>query len=82
MRQNTSLKDRRRVVRSVLDRVRVRHNVAVADLGPAEDRQRAELAFACVGSNQGLLEKVLAAVLQQVESTVEAEVVDTNVEIR
>lgn len=82
MRQNTSLKDRRRIVRSVLDRVRARHNVAVADLGPANDRQRAALAFTCVGSNQRLLERVLDAVLQQIESNSQAEVLESNVEIR
>lgn len=81
MRQNTSLKDRRRIVRSVLDRIRTRHNVAVADLGPADDWRRAQLAFACVGSQHYVLSKVLDAVLQHIEAMGEAEVVDTSIEI-
>lgn len=81
MRQNTSLKDRRRIVRSVLERIRARHNVAVADLGPADDWRRAQLAFACVGSQHYVLSKALEAVLQHVEALGEAEVLDASIEI-
>lgn len=82
MRQNASLKDRRRIVRSLLDRARVRHAVAVADLGPADNVRRATLAFACVGRSPTLLEKVLDDVRRSVESDGQAEVLNASVEVR
>ncbi|MDR1019395.1 MAG: DUF503 domain-containing protein [Synergistaceae bacterium] len=45
-----SLKDRRHVVRSLLERARNRFNASAADLGP-DAWDRADLAFACAGSS-------------------------------
>lgn len=82
MRQNTSLKDRRRIVRSLLDRARNRFGVAVADLGPGEDYRRAVLAFACVGKSPALLEQVLEEVRRGIETDGQAEVLSAFVEVR
>lgn len=46
-----SLKDRRQVVRSVLDRMTSRFNASVADLGPDNVWDRADLAVSCIGSS-------------------------------
>ena len=48
---STSLKDRRHVVRSLLDRTKLHMNVSSADLGPQEAYERADLAFSCVSSS-------------------------------
>ncbi len=47
-----SLKDRRSVVRSVLETIRARAHVSAADLGPQDVHDIAELAFVAVGSSQ------------------------------
>jgi uncharacterized protein YlxP (DUF503 family) len=46
-----SLKDRRQVVRSVLDRMKSHFNASVADLGPDGVWDRADLAVSCIGSS-------------------------------
>jgi uncharacterized protein YlxP (DUF503 family) len=46
-----SLKDRRQVVRSLLERVRSRCNASAADIGPDKTWDRADLAFSCAGSS-------------------------------
>ncbi len=46
-----SLKDRRQVVRSVLDRMASHFNASVADLGPDNVWDRADLAVSCIGSS-------------------------------
>ncbi len=46
-----SLKDRRRVVRSVMDGVRGRFSISAADLGPDGTHDAAALGFAAAGSS-------------------------------
>lgn len=44
-----SLKDKRKVVASVRDRLRARHNLTVAEVGHLDSRDRAVLAAALIG---------------------------------
>ncbi len=59
----TSLKDKRRVVRALKDRIRARFNVSVAEVGHQDMRQRASVAIAAVGSDapyvHGQLDRVV-----------------------
>ena len=60
-----SLKDKRQVVRSILDRLRHQFNVAVAEVEARDHRQLVVLGFATVGEEahnvREVLEKVIAA---------------------
>ena len=71
---STSLKDRRRVVRSVVDRLRARLNCAVAELEQPTGWQRARVAVACVASSAGQAREMLMAVRRLVEQNPDAEV--------
>jgi uncharacterized protein YlxP (DUF503 family) len=51
-----SLKDRRQVVRSIMDGARSRLSVSVADLGPENSYQMALLGFVAAGSSASELE--------------------------
>jgi len=62
-----SLKDRRSVVKSLLDRLAHRHNVAVADLGPDRANQ-AILAVTTVANDEAHVHRVLNAALRLIES--------------
>jgi uncharacterized protein YlxP (DUF503 family) len=46
-----SLKDRRQVVRSLLDKLHRHFNASCADLGPDNSWNRADIAVSCVGSS-------------------------------
>ncbi len=46
-----SLKDRRQIVRSALDRIKSHFNASAADLGPDNVWDRADLAVSCIGSS-------------------------------
>ncbi|MFO8081283.1 MAG: DUF503 domain-containing protein [Armatimonadota bacterium] len=61
-----SLKDRRRVVKSLIDRLANRHNVAVSDLGPDRANQ-AVLAIATVSNDEPHVHRVLDAALRLIE---------------
>ncbi|MDR2780450.1 MAG: DUF503 domain-containing protein [Synergistaceae bacterium] len=51
-----SLKDRRQVVRSLLDKIHRRFNASCADLGPEDSWGRADIAVSCVGSSHQEIE--------------------------
>jgi len=60
---SNSLKDKRRVVKSVIARLRNRYNLAVAEVDTLDERHRATLMLVTVANNRayvhGLLEKAL-----------------------
>jgi len=61
-----SLKDKRRIIKSAMARVRNEFNVSVAEVGHQDSWQLATLAVACVASDasyaQGLLERVVSRI--------------------
>ena len=62
-----SLKARRRVARSVADRLRQRFRVSVAEVGDPEDRHRVQLGLALVGGEAGELRGRLEKMVRFVE---------------
>ena len=74
---STSLKDKRAVLRSVLDGARNRFRVASAEVGHQDLRQRALLGFAAVAGSPGHVTEVLDQVERFVWSFPEVEVLAT-----
>ena len=56
-----SLKDKRRALRSVKDRLKARHNVSVAEVDGHEYWQTAVLGVSAVGTDRAFVEKTLDA---------------------
>ncbi len=76
--QARSLKDKRQVVRSVKERLRSRHNVAVSELEEHADLwQRASMAVVSVASRREPLETLFEAVIRETESQVPGHLVET-----
>lgn len=63
-----SLKDKRRVVKSLKDRIAQRFNVSVAEVGDLELYNRAELGAAMVGNDAGYVEGGLQQVVNFVQN--------------
>lgn len=76
-----SLKDRRQIVKSLLDRLAHRHNVAVADLGPDGAHRHAHLAVVTVANEEAHVHRVLAAALRLIEGEPRAVCESSTVEI-
>lgn len=73
-----SLKDRRQVVRSVKERLRSRHNVAVSELPEhAEVWQRASIAVVSVAGGRDTLEGLFESVVRETESHIPGHLVET-----
>ena len=75
-----SLKDKRQVIKSLLDRTRERFNVSAAEVDELDSWQRATLGFACVSKDQVFVDQVLQKVLATVESNPLVEVADVQME--
>lgn len=63
-----TLKDKRHVVRSLLDRVRGRFNVSAAEVGDLDSPRYATLAVVAVANSHGFVDEVLARVADLIES--------------
>ena len=78
--QATSLKDKRRVVQSVLQRVRNEFNVSAIESGTRDVRQHASLYFANVGDDRRGVESTLTKVVNLIRHRHDAQVVDFDIE--
>ena len=81
IRDALSLKDKRRVLKSLKDKIRNQHNVSVAEVGAQDNRQHAILGVAMVGSDARYVDGGLAKVVDLVRAYRVAELVDYEVEL-
>jgi|LSQX01.3.fsa_nt_gb uncharacterized protein YlxP (DUF503 family) len=57
-----TLKDKRRVIRSLVDRLKTRYGVSVAEVDQLDKRCQATIAVACVSNERAQVERVLSHV--------------------
>ncbi len=76
-----SLKDKRRAVNQVRDRLRARHNLSVAIVGHLEDHQRAVLTGVMVANDSRFLRSALDAIAHEVGTWRAAIVQDVDVSV-
>lgn len=72
----SSLKDKRRTIKSLTGRVRARHNVSIAEIDHHDVTQRSELAFLGVAIRRDSLELMFDAILAEAERTVAGDVIE------
>ena len=77
----TSLKGKRRVVRSLIERLRLRFRVAVAEVDYADQHGVAAIGVAAVGNDARVLEALLQRVLDAAATDREAELTTHELEI-
>ena len=76
-----SLKDKRQVVRSLLDVARNKFNVSAAEIDHLDTHRLACIAFACVSNNKIIVNRMLNKILDVIESNPLCEVVDSELDI-
>jgi uncharacterized protein YlxP (DUF503 family) len=80
LRESHSLKDKRRVLKSIKDRVRSRMNVSIAEVDSQDLHQRADVGAVTVSSSRTHAEKILTDVLKVIDRAPGAERFDTDLE--
>jgi uncharacterized protein YlxP (DUF503 family) len=81
IRGSRSLKDKRRVVRSMKDRFRSRYNISIAEVDDQELINKATLAIAMAGSDRDYVRSALMKILDQARLYGQAELLDHSLEI-
>jgi uncharacterized protein YlxP (DUF503 family) len=80
--ENQSLKDKRKVLKSVISRVRNSYNVAIAEVDDQDTWQLATLGIACVSNDAQQNNKVLSKVVDFIsQSRLDIEILDYEIEI-
>ena len=76
-----SLKEKRRVLRRLKDRLRERFNVSVAEIDHQDLWQRTQISAVTVGPDESFLEKVLQEASLEAERVAPECMIQSNVEI-
>lgn len=71
-----SLKEKRRIIKSVTDRVRHKYKISAAEVDYLDSLDRGSLGFGVVSNNKQHAETVLQKVLNQIDSISEIEVIE------
>jgi uncharacterized protein len=75
-----TLKDKRHIIRSLLDRIRDRFNVSAAEVGENDSVRYAEFGFAAVANDRQFLDQVMAKVLDLIEAEPRVVLLDQDLE--
>ncbi|MBU4185122.1 MAG: DUF503 domain-containing protein [Proteobacteria bacterium] len=76
-----SLKSKRKIVKSIISKIRNNFIVSVAEVGLNDIHQKAEIGFAIVGNNRGLINSCIDKIFDLADSIGLAELIDTEMEI-
>ncbi len=76
-----SLKDKRQILRSLLERLRHRFNLAAAEIDGLDLWNRAVIGLACVSNDTAHIHRVLEEAMRFVESDGRCEIANRSVEV-
>jgi uncharacterized protein len=79
--ENHSLKDKRQILRKVIEKTRAKFNISIIEVDQSNLWQRARIGFTVAGVRQDHVSKVIENVHEYIESLYLGEVVDTSCEI-
>jgi uncharacterized protein YlxP (DUF503 family) len=76
-----SLKAKRRIVKSITQKIRNNFNISIAEVGSNDIYQKAEIGIALAGSDRKLMNSKIDKLLNLIDDIGLAEIVDTEMEI-
>ena len=76
-----SLKEKRRIVKQIVDRVKHRFNVSIAEVGNNDLWQSAELGLCMVSNDRRFTNQALDKIVDFIESFTSADVIKSDIEI-
>ena len=81
LRDNHSLKEKRRVVKSIIGRVKSKFNVSIAEVGNQDLWQSAQIGFCIAGNEKRFINSSLDKVIYFIEESNSAEITNVEMEI-
>ncbi len=76
-----SLKEKRKIVKSLIEKSRNRFNVAVAEVADQDVHQKAAIGVAVIGNDARVLNSLLDRIIDFMESLGEADLVSSEIEL-
>jgi uncharacterized protein YlxP (DUF503 family) len=76
-----SLKDKRRIVKSLTDKLRNKFNMAVAQIGKLDSWNNCELGLTCISNNAGHADSMMNSVVDFIENQGTVDILDIRTEI-
>ncbi|HHY98118.1 MAG TPA: DUF503 domain-containing protein [Firmicutes bacterium] len=76
-----SLKAKRRVLKSLIERMRSKYNIAIAEVASQDIWQRATIGVTCVSSSARHANSILSSVINDLDKDGEAVLLDYSIEI-
>ncbi len=77
-----SLKEKRMVIKSIIAKVDNKFNVSIAEIEELDIHQIAVIGIACVTESNVQAQRIIDTVIDYIENTTDAEIVDIQREIR
>ncbi len=78
--ESNSLKDKRQVIKSLLEHIRNRFNVSAAELGELDSWRKSIIGVACISNDQSVANTVLNKILDYVESNPRVAIVTVDID--
>jgi hypothetical protein len=76
-----NLKDKRRVVKSIKDRIAHGHNVSIAEVGALDEHRRCILGLAMVGNDKQYVEGALSKLVDFIRMVPQVSLMDYSIEM-
>jgi hypothetical protein len=76
-----SLKDKRRVIKSIKDRIAHGHNVSIAEVGALDEHRRSILGIAMVGNDGRYIEGALSKLVDFIRAAPRVSLLDYRIEL-
>jgi len=76
-----SLKGKRQIVKSIIERVKSRFNVSIAEVGALDKWQVAEIGFSCVSNSRQHADSIINNVLHFIEKDGRVDITECSMEI-
>ena len=76
-----SLKSKRKIIKSIIAKLRNNFNISIAEIGANDIYQRSEIGFTMVGNNSQLLNSKIDKVFNMTDRLGVAEIINTEMEI-
>lgn len=79
--ESHSLKDKRQVLKSIIERIKSRFNVSIAEVDLNDKWQNAVIGFACVTNDTNHANQIISKVINFIDEDGRLEILEENIEI-
>ncbi|MFQ5412669.1 MAG: DUF503 domain-containing protein [Phycisphaerae bacterium] len=76
-----SLKDKRRAIKGLKDRLAARHNISIAEVDDLDEHRKSLVAIALVSNSRRFVESCLSKIVDQVRGSRSVNLVDYDIEL-